>query len=92
MKVAECLFNPKRDIDEVIQEGYLEIRDCLEHGIVPGDMSLADDEEGNGIEDPSKIAGHVHDVFHAERERSRLSKSAAAAAAAPSEPEKVTES
>lgn len=89
MKVSDCIFDPKRDIDEVIQEGYLEIRDCLEHGIVPGDLSLTDDDEGNGIEDPSRIAGHVRDVFHAERERSRLSKSAPAA---PSEPEKVTES
>lgn len=65
-------FDPEKDIQEVVQEGYLEIRDCLEHGMVPGDLALTDAEETNGIEDPRKIAGSVRDRFAAEREKKRL--------------------
>lgn len=86
MLVVDTDFDELRDVMEVVQDGYLEIRDCLANGVVPGDMALAEDDEGNGIEDPSKIAGRVRDRFHAMREHKRLINSV------PSEPaEQATE-
>lgn len=91
MVQTDCVFDPVKDLEEVIQEGYLSIADCLEHGVVPGDLAMSDGDEGNGIEDPSRISGHVRDVFHAERVRKSLAAAAAAAPVDSPSPERATE-
>ena len=62
--VCECRFDPEKDIHEVDQFGFIDLKECLANGEVPA--SIADSEDQyNGIEDPGEILGKPSDVFEA---------------------------
>lgn len=62
--ICECKFDPKKDIHEVDQFGFIDLQECLANGEVPA--SIADSEDQyNGIEDPAEILGKPSDVFDA---------------------------
>lgn len=55
-------FDPRRDLYEVDQFGFVNLRESLINGVVPADLGSPDDDY-NGIEDPSAIWGRPSDVF-----------------------------
>lgn len=62
--ICECRFDPKKDIYDVDQFGFIDLQECLANGEVPA--SIADSEDQyNGIEDPGEILGKPSDVFDA---------------------------
>lgn len=62
--ICECRFDPKKDICDVDQFGFIDLQECLANGEVPA--SIADSEDQyNGIEDPGEILGKPSDVFDA---------------------------
>ena len=41
--ICECRFDPKKDIHEVDQFGFIDLQECLANGEVPA--SIADSED-----------------------------------------------
>lgn len=57
-------FDPKCDVSQVDQFGWLDLRKAYVEGVVQGDLVV--DEEGfNDIEDARAIVGKPRDVFEA---------------------------
>ena len=62
--ICECSFDPKKDIHEVDQFGFIDLQECLANGEVPSTIADSEDQY-NGIEDPGEILGKPSDVFDA---------------------------
>lgn len=62
--ICECRFDPKKDIYEVDQFGFIDLQECLANGEVPSTIADSEDQY-NGIEDPGEILGKPSDVFDA---------------------------
>lgn len=57
-------FDPKRDLQDVDQFGFVDLHHAIENGVVPSDLSVSEDVY-NGIDDPRSIMGKPRDVFEA---------------------------
>lgn len=73
-------FNPLRDIAPVDQFGFVDLHDAYVNHCIPGDL-IVNQEDYNGVEDPSSLIGKSADVFEAYR-KAQYVKSAESAAAA----------
>ena len=62
--ICECSFDPKKDIHEVDQFGFIDLQECLANGEVPSTIADSEDQY-NGIDDPGEILGKPSDVFEA---------------------------
>ena len=58
----DCKFNPKTDLKETDQVGYIDLNRVYETGVIEGAVSF-DDNSFNGIQDPSDILPRPKDVF-----------------------------
>lgn len=63
----KCSFDKERDLKEVDQFGYINLRDAFENGAVEGAVSF-DMEKYNGISDASVLMHRPQDVFEATRQ------------------------
>lgn len=57
-------YNPKVDIQEVEQFGFIDLAESYANGYVDGSLEI-DDETFNGIEDPANIGVKVTDPIEA---------------------------
>lgn len=64
MDIGDISFNPKVDIAEVDQFGYVDLNDAFRNGVVRGDLSVVD-EDYNDIEDPRLVGAKPRDSFEA---------------------------
>lgn len=70
--IQECLYNPKKDISEVDQFGFVDTVRAEAEGFVRPDLSPSV-EEFDGVEvDPESIIGKPRDAFDAMRMQERL--------------------
>ena len=60
--IFECLYDPLRDVQEVDQFGFVDLREVLETGVVPSDSSV-EDSEFTDIDDPESIIGRPRSNF-----------------------------
>lgn len=64
MDIGDIRFNPKVDIAEVDQFGYVDLNDAYRNGVVRGDLSVID-EDYNDIENPNEVGFKPRDAFEA---------------------------
>lgn len=86
----QCLYDPKTDIEKVIDGQSIDLADALRNGVIDS-LALPDTE--NGLTSPDYVRGRLQDEFDAafvvassrartEEHKSNKAKKAAAAAAA----------
>lgn len=63
------MYDPKCDLHEVDQFGFLNLRDVYENGAVDGAMTF-EAEKYNGVSDPSLLLSRPKDQFEALRQTS----------------------
>lgn len=66
------MYDPKCDLHEVEQFGFLNLRDVYENGAVDGAMTF-EAEKYNGVSDPSLLLRRPQDQFEALRQSSYVS-------------------
>lgn len=71
-------FDPKRDIAETSQTGYVDLYELLGHGVVPSNLNVVP-ESFNDIDDPRSIYGKPSDQFEAMSMAKELNKRGAEA-------------
>lgn len=76
-------FDSSKDVCEVDQFGYLDLRKAMIDGVVKGDL-VVDESSYNDIDDPRAIVGRPLDQFDAMEKGISLLKGVAAAEAASS--------
>lgn len=64
MIAKNCTYNKDRDLEEVDQIGYVDLRKAFETNTIAGNLDV-DTLQFNGIEDPETIAGKPSSVFDA---------------------------
>lgn len=57
-------FDPRSDVREVDQFGYVDINDAFRNGSVKGDLTI-DEETYNDIDDPRNVGPKPRDSFEA---------------------------
>lgn len=73
-------FDPKKDIQEVDQFGYIDLVDVIKNGSIDCEISVKE-PAFNQIGDPSSILGKPKDVFDAHRMSAEVQNNAAKVAA-----------
>ena len=76
-----CEYDPVRDVQEVDQFGYLDLRQAFLTGTVEGSLAPAD-ESYNGVDDPSSLLSSPKDTFEAIRQAEAVAKAKSAKSAA----------
>lgn len=71
MRQSNLVYNKDKDIAEVDQFGYVDLRQAFENGYVPGDTGVVD-ENFNDIDDPRSIVGKPGDAFEAMRMQDKI--------------------
>lgn len=85
----ECLFNEKTDLRPTDQFGFVNLREAYDKGVVPGTVTLVDDESFNGML-PADVMQRPLDIFERYRQRNYV-KDALNKKAAEAKAEAVTE-
>jgi hypothetical protein len=60
--IFDCVFDPIKDVREVDQFGYVDLREVLETGVVPSE-SAVEDTEYTDIDDPESLKGRPRTNF-----------------------------
>lgn len=83
---CDIKYDPKRDLCEPSQTGYVDLVDLVSHGVIPEGLNVSE-ESFNNIDDPKAIYGRPQEQFHAMslakelNQRGELAEKAAAARA-----------
>lgn len=68
----DCKYDPKKDIAEVDQFGFVDLNESIANGFVPNDLgSVSNEFDGTDI-DPESIIGKPKDTFEAMRMQEKL--------------------
>lgn len=62
MIVNNCEFNPEKDIKEVDQFGFVDLRESFVNSSIPANLDVQG-QNFNNIEDPSMVRHRPSDVF-----------------------------
>lgn len=66
-KACKSLYNPKVDLHEVDQFGFVDLNKAYVDGTISGDVAISD-ERFNGVQDPSTLLPRPKDKFEAMRQ------------------------